>query len=467
LATDSARSPITAHNPVKARGSPPAADAAGVSRPVSKPLVARVMGVEGLRAFAASSILVYHVWRYSSPSGELDVGYLSRFAVPHLPVGVTLFFALSGYLLYRPVATSILASGRVPSIRNYLRNRALRILPAYCLILAVVAVVLPAALLRLSPTDLVLDRLVARPAILVGNALLAQNYVPATLDTGIGPAWSLAIEVIFYLVLPVLGVSAAWTFRRASTSRGRLAALLLPPVVLLLVGTAGKAANAWLVTPDSYPGGPILARSFLSHADLFAPGMALAVLHVLVRTGRVRLPRYWAAAVWTALALDVAATVVLTDRGMLWRWGVLNPYQRLTALACVLLVALVVLPRPGGNAPMLTRFLDWRPLFLCGLASYSLFLWHEPVTRLLAARGLTLPGRGGLVVNLALIAVVAGVLAAATYRWVERPALAHKASSTRREPRAEIVSGRRARRPRWPTSVRVRKRPVDRRMVSR
>jgi peptidoglycan/LPS O-acetylase OafA/YrhL len=425
------------------------------------------MGVEGLRAVAASSILVYHVWLYSSPSGEVDIGYLSRFAVPHLPVGVTLFFALSGYLLYRPIATSILASGRVPSIRNYLRNRALRILPAYWVILAVVAVVLPAALLRLSRTDLVLDRLVARPQILAGNALLAQNYVPVGLDTGIGPAWSLAIEVIFYLVLPVLGVAAAWSFRRANTSRGQLAALLLPAIVLLLIGTAGKAANAWLLTPDSYPGGPILARSFLSHADLFAPGMALAVLHVLVRTGRVRLPRYWAAAVWAALAVDVVATVVLTDRGVLWRWGVLNPYQRLTALACVLLVGLVVLPRPADHAPVLTRILEWRPLFLCGLASYSLFLWHEPVTRLLAARGLTLPGRGGLVVNLALIAVVTGTLAAATYRWVERPALARKASSIRKEPGAEIPSGRRRTRRKWLPSSRVRTGQVDRRMVSR
>jgi peptidoglycan/LPS O-acetylase OafA/YrhL len=392
------------------------------------------MGVEGLRAVAASSILVYHVWRYSSPSGPVEVGYLSRFALPHLPVGVTLFFALSGYLLYRPIAASILATGRVPSIRNYLRNRALRILPAYWVILVMVAVVLPAALVRLSRSELVLGRLVHRPDQFIGNALLAQNYRAGTVDTGIGPAWSLAIEVIFYLVLPLLAVSAAWSFGRVSTGRGQVFALLLPPVALLLVGTAGKAANAWLVPPDAYPGGAVIARSFLSNADLFAPGMVLAVLQVLVRAGRLRLPRYWAPVVWTVLTLDVLATVLLTDRGALWRWGVLNPYQRLTALACVLLVGLVVLPRPGNHPPVLTRLLEWRPLVLCGLASYSLFLWHEPVTRLLAARGLTWPGPGGLVGNLVVVAVLAGGLAAGTYRWVERPALARKVGSTRPEP---------------------------------
>ena len=388
----------------------------------------RVMGIEGLRAIAASSILVYHVWIYSSPEGRVDAGYLGRFALPHLPAGVTLFFALSGYLLYRPVAASVLATGSPPDVRNYLRNRALRILPAYWVVLAAVAVVLPAALLRLSRPELVLDRLVSQPDQLLGNALLAQNYRPASLDTGIGPAWSLAVEVVFYLSLPVLGLAAARCFRRARGARTEVLALLVPPAALLLLGTAGKAASVWALPGEVYPAHAILVRSFLTHADLFAPGMVLAVLHVLVRAGRLRLPRHWAAAVWALLVADVLAVVLLTDRGLLWRWGVANPYQRLTALACVLVVALVVLPRSADRSPRLARALDWRPLFLCGLASYSLFLWHEPITRLLAAQGLTVGGRGGLVVNLGVVGLVAGLLAAATYRFVERPALARKVS---------------------------------------
>ena len=272
----------------------------------------------------------------------------------------------------------------------------------------------------------------SRPDLLVGNALLAQNYRSASLDTGIGPAWSLAVEVVFYLTLPVLGLAAAWCLRRAGGARTEVLALLVPPAALLLVGTAGKATSVWLLPGDAHPGNAIVVRSFLAQADLFVPGMVLAVLHVLVREGRVRLPRHWAAAVWALLAADVLAVVLLSDRGVLWRWGVANPYQRLTALACVLLVALVVLPRPADRPPRLARALDWRPLFLCGLASYSLFLWHEPITRLLAAQGFTVGGAGGLVVNLGIVGLAAGVLAAATYRFVERPALARKAGRTGR-----------------------------------
>jgi peptidoglycan/LPS O-acetylase OafA/YrhL len=404
----------------------------GAAAPASIPGVGRLTGIEGLRAVAASSIVVYHVWLYGSGPRPVDVSYLSRFALPHLQVGVTLFFALSGYLLYRPIAASLLATGQLPDVRNYLRNRALRILPAYWTILAAVAVALPAALLQRSSSEVVLDRLVDRPGTLIGNALLVHNYIPASLDTGIGPAWSLAVEVVFYLCLPSLGMLAWYCFRRAACFRGQCLALLAPAGALLLVGTLGKAATVWLWPPGDFPVHAIIVRSFLSHADLFAPGMALAVLHVLVRHGYVRLPRRWPLIVGATLLVDVAMVVALTDREMLWQWGLTNPYQRLTALACVLLVALVVLPRSAmSRASTLILILESRPLFLTGLASYSLFLWHEPIIRFLAEQGLTMGGRGGFLTNLGVVAVVSGILSATTYRFVERPALARKVGAPR------------------------------------
>jgi peptidoglycan/LPS O-acetylase OafA/YrhL len=109
----------------------------------------------------------------------------------------------------------------------------------------------------------------------------------------------------------------------------------------------------------------------------------------------------------------------------------------------VLLVALVALPRPATGGPsILVAVLESRPLFLAGLASYSLFLWHEPITRLFAEQGLTVGGRAGFVANIGVVAVVSGVLAAATYRLVERPALARKVGGTmdprRTKPTTEV-----------------------------
>jgi peptidoglycan/LPS O-acetylase OafA/YrhL len=393
------------------------------------PSASRLAGIEGLRALAATSIVVYHCWRYSAPGGTpVELGPLSRFVLPHLPVGVTLFFTLSGFLLYRPLAAAVLRQTPPPSVRRYLRNRALRILPAYWVILLATGVLLPAALVRRSPATLELGRLIDQPLVLLSNAALLQNYVPGSLETGIGPAWSLAVEAIFYLMLPLLGWLAAACARRASTPSGRGWAVLVPVGVIFLVGLAHKAIFSGLAGSAGYwPA--MLARSFAYHADLFAFGMALATLRISLEDGRVRLPVWWRKAAGAALALAVALTVLLSDRGLLPAWGVVNPYQRLTALSCALLLAMVVLPDDPepATSPLLTRFLDTRLLVAVGLASYSLFLWHEPIVRLLQHQHLTAAGAGGFWLNLVLVGLACGGLSALTYRWVERPALSRKA----------------------------------------
>jgi peptidoglycan/LPS O-acetylase OafA/YrhL len=89
-------------------------------------------------------------------------------------------------------------------------------------------------------------------------------------------------------------------------------------------------------------------------------------------------------------------------------------------------LAVVVLPDRAPSPSLLVGLLASRPLVAVGLASYSLFLWHDPVQRLLHERGLTMDGSGGLVVNLAVLGLLSGLLSALTYRFVERPALRRK-----------------------------------------
>jgi peptidoglycan/LPS O-acetylase OafA/YrhL len=77
--------------------------------------------------------------------------------------------------------------------------------------------------------------------------------------------------------------------------------------------------------------------------------------------------------------------------------------------------------------PLLTRLLETRLLVVVGLASYSLFLWQEPIVRLLQHNHLTAAGAGGFWLNLVVVGLACGGLSALTYRWVERPALSRKA----------------------------------------
>src|SRR5437870_2898774 len=70
---------------------------------------ARVAGIEGVRALAAAAVLVFHCWTYGEPGGgTAPLGPLSTYVMPHLALGVTLFFSLSGFLLYRPFAAALL-----------------------------------------------------------------------------------------------------------------------------------------------------------------------------------------------------------------------------------------------------------------------------------------------------------------------------------------------------------------------
>jgi peptidoglycan/LPS O-acetylase OafA/YrhL len=407
-------------------GRPP--DASGRAAPIP--------GVEGVRAVAAVSVLVFHCWRYGADGpSRADLGLVDRFVLPHLSLGVTLFFSLSGFLLYQPFLAAALSGSPFPKVGSYFRNRALRILPAYWVILLAVGVLLPAALVRKSRDQLVLGRLVEDPWLAVRNATLTQGYSPRELLSGIAPAWSLAVEVVFYLALPLLGLLAVVAARRAATPTRRLLAGLAPAGLLLVVGLSGRAVARFLIPAEGMTPGwngdwhSVIVRSFRAKADLFTFGMALAVVYVGLQQRLVRLPDRWPLLAVAYAAALVVPTLLLVDRGLMDKS--MYAYQLPTSLACTLLLAVVVLPDRAARPSLLVGLLTSRPLVAVGLASYSLFLWHDPLQLLLHDRGLTTDGSGGLVVNLAVLGLLSGLLSALTYRYVERPALRRK---TRRQP---------------------------------
>ena len=332
----------------------------------------------------------------------------------NLRIGVTLFFVLSGFLLYRPFAAAVLRRTARPSLRRYAANRALRILPAYWVILLVVALAFQ-------------HELLTRPPLLLANALFLQNYVPQyhALDGGDGrygiqPAWSLAIEVVFYACLPVLAVLAGVL---AARSRRLLVTALAPVAVLVVVGIAAKIA--YRLYPDEL-GRTWDQMGFPSHADWFASGMALAVVRVLWEDGRVRVPRWWP---YVAL---LAGVILGAGSAKLWYGGTMRwtEYQAVVAVALALLLTLVVLTE--GRSWAVTS-LEWRPLVVTGLASYSIFLWNDPIIRWMRDNDLTFEGELGFLANLVLVGAVVGIASWLTYRFVEVPAL-------RRKPKADSRS---------------------------
>ncbi len=261
----------------------------------------RLAGIEGVRAIAAMSVLVYHVYFYAAPDGRpVDLGPFTKIA-DNLRAGVTLFFVLSGFLLYRVFVAAALRSRPMPSVRQYLRNRALRILPAYWVILIGVALVFQ-------------HELLTQPLMLLANMLLLQNYFPSYLvggeeGLGIVPAWSLVIEVSFYLLVPILGYVAI----RLAARRGlAVTAALVPVGAMLALGIAAKVISRGMEPSDALA---IWNHALPTHADWFAAGMALAVARVLHEDGRLHLPRALVVVGTVGAALFAVASAKLYLRG--------------------------------------------------------------------------------------------------------------------------------------------------------
>jgi peptidoglycan/LPS O-acetylase OafA/YrhL len=373
----------------------------------------RLKGMDGLRAVAACSVLVLHCWSTTKPNFWIAGISPVQLLAALMTMGVALFFSLSGFLLYRPWAKAILEGKSLPSLLDYALRRVLRIVPAYLVILFLAAYVLATTTVERTGHRTILGPL-TDPATMIANMTLTQNARPATASTGIMPAWSLAIEACFYLVLPLLGLLAVQLVRRMPATR----AVLAPPGLLLVVGLAGKMAAAYAL-PGAYnfPASGwhyVLETSFVGHADEFSFGMLVAVLYHQHANGTLSVPT-----ARTRYLLEIAGltlSIVLLSTG-----PAVGVYLGWTAFAALYaaLIGFVVMRRPRPLVGALER----RPVVALGLISYSIFLWNQPVAFWLHDHGFLGYGLYWLVPNLLLTFAVVVILSSLTYRLVEAPAM--------------------------------------------
>ncbi|WP_316316455.1 acyltransferase family protein, partial [Clavibacter michiganensis] len=383
---------------------------------------------EGLRGVAAVAVLLYHVQRQlARPTTDVPlVGEVAFFS--H---GVTLFFVLSGFLLFLPFARGLVDGDAMPRLSRYAANRMLRVFPGYIVVLLLVSLVLRVAILPRETRDAGISVGTLGPVDTIVNALLLQGYAPRTLRSGIEVAWTLAVEVSFYVLLPVVALLAARLLRGRPTWIRALA----PAAVLLLIGVGGKVwsmiaqaplghrgrlASEWGVTWEA-----VANRSILVHADLFAYGMAAAVVLLALSADEGLRDRV---AAWRVPAgILAAALIVVASEAPVGAFE-----ESIVAASCATLLLLVALPRRGGSLGPVTRFLELRWIAWLGTISFSVYLWHLPVIRFLRRAGLVLPDTlAGFALNTLVVGAVTLALSAATYYAIERPALRLKDADRR------------------------------------
>ena len=271
-------------------------------------------------------------------------------------LGVQVFFVLSGLVLYLPYAR-----GKPLELRSYLVARGLRIVPGLWVALALSATVLG-----------------MWSWALVRHGLFVNAVADPAIDP-IPPAWTLTIEMGFYLLLPLL----VWVFVRRPRYRTPLLAMLIAVGILCRQLYAQDYAQGAPMTP-------------LNYVDNFALGVLAASL--VVRVGRM--PRWM-------LAVGVASFAVgLAFTGRL-------PYTDGIAVAAALFaISLGVMAAVNPRVPA--------PLVWLGTISYGVYLWHWPILIVATNHGLyRLPDA----LEIALVCGVSILAGWASWRLVERPAL--------------------------------------------
>jgi peptidoglycan/LPS O-acetylase OafA/YrhL len=371
----------------------------------------RSAAIDGLRAFAAVSVVLYHAWLYTLPKvTAAHRSALSDQVLHELRLGLVLFFVLSGFLLYQPWVRSALDGARAPRLGNYLLRRGARILPAYYLAVAGSVALLwslgDSPGVRLPPASGLWTFFV-----------FGQNFSDATLLKLDPPLWTLAVEVSFYLALPALG----WLALRLRHS-GR-AGQLAVPLAFLLFGLAynhaidGGAAN--------WP-----TKVLPAMAQYFAIGMLAAVL----AHGRSAGPRMSRALFAGGALLVLGDAWWAADAATRGSHGALLHMLR-DAPGAVGFACIVAAAARSTRPP---RALAARPVAWAGHVSYGVYLWHVPLLLFLRAHG-ALP-----LTPLAALAVVTPLaFAVATVSWygVERPLQqrARRATGGARRPPAGLA----------------------------
>lgn len=297
--------------------------------------------LESLRGLAALGVVVAHVFGTTVLFGTKTTDtYLHRLLFAG-GFGVSLFFALSGFLLYRPFARRDFGGGHAITLGGYFRNRALRILPLYFAVITILAL-----LIGTSP------RLVQW----LRFATFTQTFTNDSLYYLDGPTWSLVDEIHFYILLPVIAIVIAWMSRRR---------LELAAIILAVLGLASLALKFFLV--NSNPSASQVIRfSFPVNFVFFVPGMLLALLQVRwsERPAWLRGPLAMSS-LWLVAALALWALVAY-DYGL----------DAAVLAATFLTIGACVLPLRRGIG---VTALEWRPLALLGVISYSVYIWHDPI----------------------------------------------------------------------------------------
>lgn len=338
--------------------------------------------LDGLRFVAIAAVLFFHMQgeifhhgthalqpRYATMFGVFDKG--NR--------GVQLFFVISGYILARPFAGYHLFGGPKPSLRKYFLRRLTRLEPPY--LLNLLACALSFYLLGEASARFVLLHL-ASSVVYMHYVFFQDRIAPLN-----SVAWSLEVEVQFYILAPLL--TLVFAIHNPAARR-----LLL---VISMIASA-VAQTAFHLSPLTLAG----------ELQYFLAGLLLADLSATT------MKNWRHSRGWDLVSLAGWCLFFTQSRQYEGLW--------LPFLTCLLCVA-------AFRGSIVYRFLRLEWIAITGGMCYSIYLWHplvlSAVQRVLDRLSARMPSDYGLYFLLQAVPklLAVGLVSVFFYILVERPCM--------------------------------------------
>lgn len=367
----------------------------------------RLDALTGMRGIASLMVVGYHAilfyWIWQLETGRVSNAFEHPLSVWGLGagwLGVDFFFVLSGFLLARPLLRQAGAMTQL-EYRAFVAKRVLRTAPPYY-----AALLLTYAVVGWSGHplfDFTFEGVTA-------HVLYIHNFFPEHHFGIMGVAWTLGVELQFYLFLPLIMMP----FRRFG------------PVATIPFALAAIAYLVWANAPVDASQVRFHTFQFPAFLGHFAVGIAAAQL--VQGRWRPRIDPDFAIASALTLLVLVPASLLGYARQFEPVEGPLFAYFVRLLAGIFFGILMVFSLQPGSRVG---RWFTMRPMVWMGEISYSLYLVHYGIAGTFLVSGSDAPFRD-LPTFAFLLTVTSLIGAAAFYALVERPSLQLKEAVARR-----------------------------------
>jgi len=317
----------------------------------------RIAVIDALRGVAIGLVVWYHIWQISWQPAIIPFTGISLQAFAESGfLGVALFFFISGFVLMLPYVEAPLLGRPAPTLQHFFTRRFLKIVPSYVFCIIV--------LLALGYQHY--STVTAAIKDVAFHLFFIHGWFSATNGTINGVMWSLAAEVQFYLVFPLILI--AFTWRPIATS-----------IVLFVIANAWRL---WCLFSNHYFF-ELRLQQLPAQLDFFAAGMLSAYAYAVISSRLSILPKHrWAA--FALMSAGIVGFVLVVNDCYVHRQATEWPFvwEVQWRSVCALLFAAISLGMLFTFRAVQSAVAN-RILIFYAMISYNLYLWHQPVARAL------------------------------------------------------------------------------------